>query len=386
MSEFFTNFSKTMHSRKANGDVVVIVIILIIVAALGMASAVFVPAFLRDENSNGNITTNSTEKTENDENEEEKNNENNKQDNALDNDEKKKNNEECIRKAYSDATTITLAIKECQADIAAKNDETYDGTVHQNVDAVFPESFRVSEDEADFSPRAIYIPRASTEPEKLNLLHIAAAKKIFNAFENSFKIDGIQYKLYWDSFQHQCIYLGDRGNGSFCDVDGNELKVSDDDIAQVRYLSLSPICSIQYLSGNSNNRICYYGYEGTPFFADGLTLSIKNCLADIASHDTKDYGGQTIDGVVIPSAIKDKDKITLAHIMKVKGFGGALNSIEKNKVSYKIYWSKNDSRCVYIGDDGGDFIRLDGTKVAESDKNTYLELTINTIVTSLASA
>ena len=97
--------------------------------------------------------------------------------------------------ALSDAQTIELAVKECQADIAARNDEVYNG---QTVDSLM-------------------IPKASTDHDTISMEHVAKVKGI----EDAFKVvtyNGVDYYPYWDKQTDSCVYLSAAAKTGVCDA------------------------------------------------------------------------------------------------------------------------------------------------------------------------
>jgi prepilin-type N-terminal cleavage/methylation domain-containing protein len=101
--------------------------------------------------------------------------------------------------ALSDAQTIELAIKECQADIAARNDEVYDGRTMKNAAG------------AD-----VTINKASTGHANITLQQVAVVKGI----EDAFKVvtyNGVDYAPYWDTVTDSCIYLSLAAKTNVCE-------------------------------------------------------------------------------------------------------------------------------------------------------------------------
>ena len=93
--------------------------------------------------------------------------------------------------ALSDAQTIELAIKECQADIAARNDEVYDGS-----------STYVK---ADGTPGKL--PKASkNSTTHITVVDVAGAKSINNAF-GTVTYNGADFVPFWDKEADKCVYL-----------------------------------------------------------------------------------------------------------------------------------------------------------------------------------
>ncbi|MEE0858582.1 MAG: prepilin-type N-terminal cleavage/methylation domain-containing protein [Acutalibacteraceae bacterium] len=96
--------------------------------------------------------------------------------------------------ALSNAQTIELAIKECQADIAAKNTEVYDGgTVPATQDpsgANLPNT----------------LPNAATAHANISVAHVAVAKSIPDAFA-TVTYNGDDYEPYWDTDADKCVWI-----------------------------------------------------------------------------------------------------------------------------------------------------------------------------------
>ncbi|MEE0265161.1 MAG: prepilin-type N-terminal cleavage/methylation domain-containing protein [Acutalibacteraceae bacterium] len=108
--------------------------------------------------------------------------------------------------AASNAQTIELAVKECQAFIATKNDEVYNG-------------LRVD---------GIVIPNAATAYRAINITHVAKVKAIEEAF-NVVAYNGQDYIPYWIKDTDQCVFAyatapaGVGGTVTVTDIDGNTL-------------------------------------------------------------------------------------------------------------------------------------------------------------------
>ncbi|MEE1281698.1 MAG: prepilin-type N-terminal cleavage/methylation domain-containing protein [Acutalibacteraceae bacterium] len=103
--------------------------------------------------------------------------------------------------ALSDAQTIELAVKECQADIAARNDEVYAG---QKIKTPL-----------DAAADGMLIPKASTNHADIELKHVAVVKGI----ENAFKVvtyNGVDYAPYWDKDADRCVYLSLAAKDKVC--------------------------------------------------------------------------------------------------------------------------------------------------------------------------
>ena len=103
--------------------------------------------------------------------------------------------------ALSNAQTIELAIKECQADIAAKNDEVYDGTTGYNYND--PAGTNLTGN----------LPAASTAHATINVQHVAGAKAISNAFE-TVTYNGNDYEPQWDEDADKCVFIGVTGGAA----------------------------------------------------------------------------------------------------------------------------------------------------------------------------
>lgn len=106
--------------------------------------------------------------------------------------------------ALSNAETIELAIKECQADIAAKNNEVYDGSTTYNYND--PSGANVSDtlpDAADSNP--------TTGHAAINVQDVAGAKSIADAFE-TVTYNGDDYEPYWDEDNDKCVFLSITAN------------------------------------------------------------------------------------------------------------------------------------------------------------------------------
>lgn len=93
--------------------------------------------------------------------------------------------------ALSDAQTIELAIKECQADIAARNDEVYNGT-----------STYIKADGSQGK-----LPQASKNSSThITVVDVAGAKSINNAF-GTVTYNGADFAPFWDKEADKCVYL-----------------------------------------------------------------------------------------------------------------------------------------------------------------------------------
>ncbi len=91
--------------------------------------------------------------------------------------------------ALSNAQTIELAVKECQADIAAKNTEVYNG---QNKNAA--------------NAASVKIPNAKSEHDDITIFHVAVAKGIEDAFDQV-TYNGENYYPYWDNDAGKCVFI-----------------------------------------------------------------------------------------------------------------------------------------------------------------------------------
>lgn len=104
--------------------------------------------------------------------------------------------------ALSNAQTIELAIKECQADIAAKNDEVYDGAT--NYSFVDPSGATVAITTG--VPSAANAATAVT----ISVQDVAGIKGISDAFE-TVTYNGVEYVPFWDEDADKCVYLDNSG-------------------------------------------------------------------------------------------------------------------------------------------------------------------------------
>lgn len=127
--------------------------------------------------------------------------------------------------ALSDAQTIELAVKECQADIAARNDEVYAG---QKIKTPL-----------DSAADGMEIPKASTSHATIALKHVAVVKGIENAFK-AVTYNGVDYAPYWDKDADRCVYLSVASKEKVC-AKGAPLDSEDkDDTGAVKaYANLS---------------------------------------------------------------------------------------------------------------------------------------------------
>lgn len=97
--------------------------------------------------------------------------------------------------ALSNADTIELAVKECQADIAAQNIEVYDG--------VTPYSFK---DPAGNTITGTLGKADAAGHSSLTIQDVAAAKSIAPAFA-TVTYNGDNYEPYWDEDNDVCVFL-----------------------------------------------------------------------------------------------------------------------------------------------------------------------------------
>ncbi|MEE0061037.1 MAG: hypothetical protein UE295_09450, partial [Acutalibacteraceae bacterium] len=107
--------------------------------------------------------------------------------------------------ALSNAETIELAIKECQADIAAKNTEVYNGTT----------IFEGSE----------VIPNAATKHGEIQVKHVAKVKAINDAFK-TVTYNGADYDPYWDKTDDKCFFMTGTDAASYKTLDGSAVPSS----------------------------------------------------------------------------------------------------------------------------------------------------------------
>lgn len=95
--------------------------------------------------------------------------------------------------ALSNAQTVELAIKECQAAISSRNDEVYDGGTVDNVT----------------------ISKASTDNQTaITLNMVATVKGIRDAFK-PVNYNGATFSPFWDKDTDKCIYLCTTAGGSY---------------------------------------------------------------------------------------------------------------------------------------------------------------------------
>lgn len=100
--------------------------------------------------------------------------------------------------ALSDAQTIELAVKECQADIAARVDEVYSG----------------SGTYVDASGTPKPVPKASTNNStKITIADVAGVKAINDAF-GRVTYNGADFEPFWDEDADKCVYLCVAANGT----------------------------------------------------------------------------------------------------------------------------------------------------------------------------
>ncbi len=109
--------------------------------------------------------------------------------------------------ALSNAETIELAIKECQADIAAKNDEVYDGTA---------------------------APKASTSHATIAVSDVSNVKAIKDAFARV-TYNGDDYDPYWDTTNDKCVFLA---------VTSNNVATGDDLSTGAAYAGGTTVCLV----------------------------------------------------------------------------------------------------------------------------------------------
>lgn len=95
--------------------------------------------------------------------------------------------------AISNAETIELAVKECQADIAAKNTEVYNGTT------------AITMNDPSGAALPTPLPDAATSHATINIGHVAGAKSIPGAFA-TVTYNGNDYEPYWDQDADVCVW------------------------------------------------------------------------------------------------------------------------------------------------------------------------------------
>ena len=101
--------------------------------------------------------------------------------------------------ALSNAETIELAIKECQADIAAKNDEVYNGTTSYSFTDV------------DGTSTTGTLSKASNDHANITVQQVAGAKSIPDAFK-TVTYNGNDYTPKWDKDNDKCVWTSTTGN------------------------------------------------------------------------------------------------------------------------------------------------------------------------------
>lgn len=92
--------------------------------------------------------------------------------------------------ALSNADTIELAIKECQADIAARNTEVYDGIATY----------------VDGAGNSQTSNNAATAHDKISVAEVGGMKAINDAFA-IVTYNGDTYEPHWDADADKCVYL-----------------------------------------------------------------------------------------------------------------------------------------------------------------------------------
>ncbi len=103
--------------------------------------------------------------------------------------------------ALTNAQTVELGVKECQADIAARNDDVYNGTKEI---------------------AGVTIPKASSNGGRdIKLNHVVLVKGVTGAFK-PVSYDGAIFEPYWDTTTDKCVYLCTTANG-----EGDTLKVAE---------------------------------------------------------------------------------------------------------------------------------------------------------------
>jgi len=107
--------------------------------------------------------------------------------------------------ALSNAQSIELAIKEAQADIAAKNTEVYDGTTTKTT----------------AGGGTLTLPNAKTAHATMNIYDVAVAKGIEDAFDRV-TYNGEDYYPYWNQDGGKCVFIGDEsGDAAEKTIDGD---------------------------------------------------------------------------------------------------------------------------------------------------------------------
>jgi len=94
--------------------------------------------------------------------------------------------------ALSNAQTIELAVKECQADIAAKNTEVYNGQAKNSAAA-----------------KSVTIPNAKSGHDDITIFHVAVAKGIEDAFDQV-TYNGENYYPWWDNDAGKCVFIDEK--------------------------------------------------------------------------------------------------------------------------------------------------------------------------------
>lgn len=103
--------------------------------------------------------------------------------------------------ALSNAQTIELAVKECQADIAARNNEVYDGaTTYSYVD---PAGNTITGT----------LPDIRTAHANIDIQDVAGAKGIGSAFAGV-TFNGVDYEPYWDPASDSCVFIATAGGAN----------------------------------------------------------------------------------------------------------------------------------------------------------------------------
>ena len=103
--------------------------------------------------------------------------------------------------ALSNADTIELAVKECQADIAARNNEVYNGTTTYSFTDPAGTSITGS------------LPNIATAHGSITVQDVAGAKGIPDAFE-TITYNGNDYEPQWDTASDKCVYIGVTGGAA----------------------------------------------------------------------------------------------------------------------------------------------------------------------------
>lgn len=93
--------------------------------------------------------------------------------------------------ALTNAQSVELAIKQCQANIAARNNEIYNGEPINGVDI------------PDIAKGA-----GTGGYKEITIKDVALVNGIMNAFK-TVTYDGKDYKPYWDASTESCVYLAD---------------------------------------------------------------------------------------------------------------------------------------------------------------------------------